>query len=124
MSIWTLVNAQVRIDHFGDCIKSEIEKELGEISTFEEPCCTIIPKGSEGSLEYTIIDHKDEHCLDRYIVSVYGNLRDYNHEREIRDWFNNFLKKFDIRQAVLQINIQDDTYIYVWSDSEERLLIR
>lgn len=131
MSIWTHVNGSVRIDdiRFGGIVSSEqIKKALGDVIHFDNiriDTVTDLPMGTEGSLEYFVWVNPDVCCIPSYTVGIFGDLRDYNEEeaKYIFVWFENFLKKFIIRSAVLQVETEGSKPIVaVWDGENECLL--
>ena len=69
-----------------------------------------MPKGSEESLDYRVIENPDENAICAYTVVIFGDLRDFGKDNinEIKDWWKDILSKFDmVRQAVLQIQPED-----------------
>ena len=113
MSIWTHVNGSIRIDSFRSNKSNEIErlKEiLGHINYYygEWDDYTKLPCGSEGSLEYEIIENKDSSCLDSYTIVITGNLRCYERFDEIEKWFRNVFEEIEnsfcgIRMCILEV---------------------
>lgn len=112
MSIWTHVAGVIRVDWlriFDDDGKAEIEKIIGK------PCLyndwypeTTIPCGSEGSLEYSIHENPNKHALAAYVVSIWGDLRDYDNVDAIGEWFKDICVKCGaVRNAVIQIECEN-----------------
>lgn len=112
MSYWTNVSGLIRVDslRFGEPSKSDKEhiiKVLGEIYRFgDEYKDTILPCGSEGSLQYELLGGENEHAAV-YVIPIWGDLRDYGEDMDkiqyIEDWFNNACSQLDIRQATITI---------------------
>ena len=118
MSIWTHVNGQIRIDdmRFGtdsnlSIIKNIIGNTCDYHSTDEEWEKCSVPTGSEGSLQYSIIENPDKSSLAAYTVAIWGDLRDFSDKDvdKIRVWFDKILNSSGlwIRQAVLQIEVEN-----------------
>ena len=115
MSTWTHVCGSVRIDDMSflkqkrNQIK-DVEKILGKMCTWNnwyDKCK--LPMGSEGSIEYKVIQNTDEDSLARFDILIYGDLRDYDDLEEIKNWFISLKEKFEnnesfmcIRDAVLK----------------------
>ena len=130
MSIWTHVAAIIRIDSIkgfgmGPESKEEIEKVLGPVAEFNGSdedwnSCTL-PRGSEGSLQYTIWENGDEHCTDAFTVSVFGDLRDYEETEPIEKWFNEFCGKFPlIRQAICVVEVEyGETKVFQYKEESK-----
>ena len=121
MSYWTHVNCIIRVDEvygykadagmlrdlFKTCIYDSSEKEFAECN---------VPCGSEGSLQVSIWTNPSEYGVDRYTVSIFGDLRDYEETRhqEIVEWLNHMIqdKELMIRDGVLTINGKTYRYEY------------
>lgn len=114
MSIWTHVAGIIRIDVLvlrptsAESYRKEFEERFGKISTFDDPCDTIIPKGSECSLQYRICDSNDDSCMARFHVDIWGDLRDYDKgdTPEIVEWIKKATKGLAIRDAVISIHTE------------------
>lgn len=124
MSTWTHVNAHFRFNLFSieNCDYnnvSEIENYLGPIKTFKdillgsknfkryynEDCK--LPTGSEGSLRFKV--HLDKTGSKEYVnISFFGDLRDYDSQESIMDYFKEFLNDkgvyVDLRSGVVTIS--------------------
>ena len=86
----------IRIDDLDRCLGDKVEN-----LDFEK--LIQLPRGSEGPLDMTVWVNPDEHRLDGYTVSIFGDLRDHDSADEIIDWFKETCAKFDddVRQAVI-----------------------
>lgn len=123
MSTWTHVVGCIRIDGiphgFEDCDKVEdIEKIFGPMCLYdawnEE---STLPRGSEGSLQYRIIEYYTG--LPWLAVPIWGDLRDYDSVEEIKEWFNGILSKLDfrVRDAVLHVQVEcEEPVILTYKD--------
>lgn len=118
MSQWTHVCGLIRtdfIDFGGDdpVAKSErekIEEALGPISSYEHRCDTNAPSGSEGSLQWEILESGTRY-INRFNIAIWGDLRDYGDRDEdideIRRWFKNVCEScMMVRDAVLHIHVE------------------
>ncbi len=93
MSTWTHIHGCIRIDGIpalDNSIQERVRDALGKTCEFDSPeeswdVCNV-PCGSEGSLQYQILTVGDGMVL--YTVAVWGDLRDYEDEQAIIDWFN------------------------------------
>lgn len=121
MSQWTHVAAVFRIDDIrvigSDMTTEDIEKVIGKPFTYDDICednvdvedgAKLLPYGSEGSLEYSFYKNPKENCLAAYVLTVFGDLRDYGGFDELETWFKECSDKFNIRQAC--ITIEDEYY--------------
>ena len=111
MSVWTHVAGVIRVDSMRgvlptpDFDKIFIKSLWGDTN---ENCN--MPMGSEGSLDFRIIENPEKDSLAAYTVVIFGDLRDFGVDDipEIKDWWARVLKKCRmIRQAVLQIQPAD-----------------
>ncbi len=112
MSVWTQINGCIRIDGIevlDPSMNKKVLEILGRTCSFEDPeeawdACTV-PCGSEGSLQYKVL--KVGGGLVLYTVPIWGDLRDYDDEQEIIDWFNRVTvdNGLMIRSAVLEYQI-------------------
>ena len=124
MSVWTHVAGNIYLE---GADKKLLDSLLGEQIIFDYDNfdkeewsrlykTSVIPKGSEGSLKYSILaPNRDDapHYYDRGIIAIWGDLRDYSDTEEIKKWFENIIYHEDvfIRQAVLQIQSMDSVVI-------------
>lgn len=120
MSIWTHVNASIRIDslRFEDSSKINFE-DLLIVSTYENPNpATNLPCGSEGSLEWSLWENPSESSLAAYTLSIFGDLRDYDSQNQSKliDWWKKLLKNFSVRQAVLQVEFEDEESCHIYNE--------
>lgn len=119
MSQWTHVAAVFRIDDIrvigSDMTTEDIENIIGKPFTYDDMCewnvdetSKLLPHGSEGSLEYSFHKNPKENCLAAYVLTVFGDLRDYGGFNELETWFKECCDKFNIRQACITI---EDEYV-------------
>ena len=113
MSQWTHVNASIRFDGILDS-RLPTEEQLGEIIQFEdEDYNTILPCGSEGSIEYAIYRNPRGSSLAAMVVTWWGDLRDYNDVDEIMNYFNKIIVGRSIRSGIIEIDVEYGfTYVY------------
>ena len=104
MSVWTHVNATIRIDGLS-------YDNLPKINEYT------IPEGSEGPLT---VDYKITGTgMVLAILNIFGDLRDYNGTEEILAWLNNLLKECIIRSGLLEIDVENDKcYLYSYDSNE------
>src|SRR3990167_5577525 len=124
MSIWTHVVGCIRVDGIPDLGARihTIEKILGPICTFDNwNDASILPRGSEGGLQYRIIEYHTG--LPWIVIPVWGDLRDFDDTETIKAWWDEILLKLQwIRDAVLRVQVEGrEPLIWAWkfSDSEE-----
>ena len=118
MSAWVHVAAIVRIDGF--CHENEAE-HFDEL--FGKECLwdsdesvwkdarehpeKYLPMGSEGTLQKTVWINPKEHHMDRYTVSIFGDLRDVWSGEWIIKWFKEKLKAdVWVRQATITVDCE------------------
>jgi len=124
MSQWTHVNGSIRIDHlkvmsdytdlnskFKTCGFTDDEIEWKECN---------VPCGSEGSIQVNIWENPEDHHLAAYTVNFWGDLRDYDNEQELVDWFTKIIKSHMIRDAVMSIRIEYQSYSVYVSQYDEK----
>lgn len=70
----------------------------------EHPDC-YMPFGSEGSLHRSVWVNPDDRHMAAYVVTVFGDLRDYDDVGEIREWFTKVCGRCAIRQAVCDVRV-------------------
>jgi len=97
MSQWTHVAGIIRYD--GNADFPHIRK--GYIEALEKN----VPKGSEGPLEWRIWDNPDLDSMAAYVVTIWGDLRDfYEHDLDTLElWFRQCVEpeNFLVRMAIL-----------------------
>ena len=120
MSQWTHFVGNIRIDGIPGAHKiEELEAILGPISTYEdwvEDNKVLLPNGSEGSLQYEIIEYSTG--MPWITVPICGDLRDFGSDEDIigaKQWWRKLLKDINdkdcgyIRDAVLRIEVEGQT---------------
>lgn len=124
MSQWTHVNASIRFDSIMG-LKAPTEKELGRICRWADEDTSHwdnpdLPCGSEGSIEYKIIQNPDESCMAAFVVVFWGDLRDYDNVDEVIAYFDRITKDKMIRQGVLEISVEyQQSKVYVFDNEKE-----
>gem|GEM_PF-2960052 len=129
MSTWTHIAGTVRINSISEIdgdIMQKIKDYLGEVVDFNSPeevwDKSTMPQGSEGGIKYILSEDPRQvsFCAD---LRDYPSDSDYHSERTVEaiiTWFEEFLKNFWIRQAVIQINVEygDEVILFTYSDAE------
>jgi len=99
MSIWTHVAAVIRVDALrlagfpkGRDLLTALAKDL--------PC------GSEGPLEYTIRVNPEHHHLAAYVVTIFGDLRNYGSAQPVIDWLQEVTRGQMVRQGLAEISVE------------------
>lgn len=111
MSQWTHVNACIRFDdiRLAGLAKGQPDMKVG-----------LIPEGSEGPLEVTIIENPDLHAVAAYVALVWGDLRDFGKEsvQEIIDYLNAVVDGRAVRSGVAEIDVEYSDAILLRHDHE------
>ena len=142
MSWWTHVAGIIRFDHFifdedeqltNDDFDNIIGKEVlwhSDQSVWddaEKNPDKYLPYGSEGSLQKNVYINPDTSHVPAYVVSIWGDLRDFNDPGRIIEWFEDKCKWIDhyldigIRQATItaENGIKTLNYTYGYGVKEE-----
>jgi hypothetical protein len=123
MSTWTHVVGSFRIDGMPGLTGEPYAGDLNEEYNIESvkaklgPMClfhawnedSTLPRGSEGSLQYTVEEYGTG--MPWVVVTVWGDLRDFHAEdiRHIKSWWKHTLGKFSmIRDAVLYVKCESE----------------
>ena len=144
MSTWTHVAAVFRIDGlkvdlYGAMINGRVRPRWDEVTgraihecevltddsyelrwnaddwkDYDEHQEQFMPTGSEGSLQRLVWENPDTSCMARYTVTVFGDLRDYNDQQAIHEWFDGVCEKCIIRQAVCNCEVGGTSYTWEW----------
>lgn len=127
MSKWTHVSGVIRIDDFSFISRRKrntsktVEKIIGPMCLFEKwNNDSKLPTGSEGSVEYKVIQDKDESSLARFTVVFYGDLRDYDDLQEIKEWFIKLREEIEASDNEM---IYRDAILKAWVESTDKPLI-
>ena len=112
MSIWTHIAGVIRVDCIRCICKQPDFNKIFVRELWDENTSGLcnMPMGSEGSLDFRVIENPDKDSLAAYTVVVFGDLRDFGVANipEIEDWWNRVLEQCGmIRQAILQIQPED-----------------
>ena len=120
MSVWTHVTGVIRIDsiRISDDIPN-FDKYFGKEWTFddmwddepaykefEENPDAFMPYGSEGSLTKSIWINPDRSEMASYVVTIFGDLRDYDTPEDIISWFKDCCKNVWVRQAIITVETE------------------
>lgn len=116
MSQWTHVAGTIRIDCIDhEEVKEQINNILGQTWKYGDavdPDTEYAPYGSEGSIQYIITENPDESSITAFVVTFYGDLRDYDNDEKIIAWFEKACDAFYIRQATITINVEGQKIVY------------
>lgn len=88
-------------DMFGE----EWRKYRESVMDAEEHPDGYMPFGSEGSLHKSVWTNPDESHMAAYVITVFGDLRDYDDVDAIKKWFIDSCRKCSIRQAVCDVKV-------------------
>ena len=131
MSIWAHANGVIMLDgiffrdeDYEKSINILKNKILGEIVTYYDSINSdsdaYMPCGSEGSLDYNIIE-----CSGYTNIVICGNLRDYDELDKLKDWYVNILNKiekdtsFYVREHVFQAKIEYGEQIIIFKPHDK-----
>lgn len=126
MSVWTHVAGMIRVDsfRFKDTQKPDWNRLIGRPSLWgsigeterylEKHPEQRMPSGSEGSLNFTVWENPDDSQISAYVVSVFGDLRDYDDTAAIIEWFKKVCSRLWVRNAVIEAACGDGNP-QVWS---------
>lgn len=116
MSQWTHVAGTIRIDCVDhDEVKEQLKNVLGQTWKWGDNVDSdteYAPYGSEGSIQYTITENPDESSIAAFVVTFYGDLRNYANDAEIIAWFEKACDAFYIRQATITIDVEGQKKVY------------
>lgn len=132
MSNWTHVAGIIRVDYIKwdeDTPELDFDKLIGkechDYDTFvdaDKHPELYLPMGSEGSLQKSVwINPNDSDCT-RYVVSIFGDLRDHDSADEIIEWFKNKCESLGgkVRQATITVyNECYETKSYTYGEEEK-----
>ena len=65
-----------------------------------------MPTGSEGSLQRLVWENPDGHAAAQYVITVFGDLRDYSDLGAVRKWFEDVCKRCNVRQATCTCEVE------------------
>ena len=119
MSVWTHVAGVIRVDSIRGLMPAPKFDKIFVKSLWGDNNISNMPTGSEGSLDYRVIENPEESSIAAYTVVIFGDLRDCDADRtqDIKDWWERVLSEFDmVRQAVLQICPEDGESVILKKD--------
>jgi hypothetical protein len=122
MSIWTHVIGSIRFE--GLIGAGDQAPDLGNQCEFDDDeeiwdKCDI-PLGSEGSLKTTLWTNPDDCCLARWTATIFGDLRSYEDEDEIIDYFNRIVEGKFVRQGCFSFHVGDSPQRLFVYDREKK----
>lgn len=95
MSQWTHVAGVLRLDAMRmigplkneDDVRAMIGKTCQYDSPMEDWTACTVPCGSEGSIQYQVIELNPDNYTASWVVAIWGDLCDYSDVREIASWW-------------------------------------
>jgi len=116
MSQWTHVNGAIRYDRLRGLTElndlDEIKKLLGNTvewnsSEYEWKNCNV-PIGSEGSIQYHILENPDKSAVAAFNILIFGDLRDFGRKEvdTIKEWFEKVTINQEVRNAIIEVNVE------------------
>lgn len=114
MSTWTHITGTIRFDGIADLMPSP---ELGNTCNYSSEeklwdSCNV-PCGSEGSLQHNLQTNPDS--MAKWVATFWGDLRDYEDEEEVINYFNRIVEGRMIRQGIFSFEVESRgcrTFIY------------
>lgn len=94
----------------------ELRRNADDWKLYDEHPEQFMPTGSEGSLQRLVWENPDKSRAASYTVTVFGDLRDYNDQQAIHDWFDGVCEKCIIRQAVCNCEVGGTSYTWEWEE--------
>lgn len=129
MSVWTHVIGCVRVEAFtpDESLEKVVKDILGPISRFGKSVDTILPCGSEGSLQYKIVEY--DKGMPWIIIPIWGDLRDYGSGDmiEFEMWWNSLLNQLKgtgltwIRDAIIRVSPEDEDHVIILLEDGEKV---
>jgi hypothetical protein len=102
------------------------ESELAFANPYDLLSKSKIPTGFEGPIKYAIVENSDKQNLDRYAVTIWGDLRNYDNVEEIFDWFADITLDYVVRSATLLVEVEGETdahqFTYDYNDGDPCML--
>lgn len=113
MSQWTHVSGTIRFDGFRSV--GQQPPDLGSTVGFDDPegdwdACDV-PCGSEGSLQYQIIENPHLTATAAWVAVFWGDLRNFgeNAEKDVQtivDYFERIVKGAHLRGGVFDVQVE------------------
>lgn len=124
MSQWTHVNASIRFDGLLG-MGLPTKAELGEVCRYEDEDISswddsILPCGSEGSIDYKIVRNPNTNSMAAMVVVFFGDLRDYSDSTGILEYFKRITEGKMIRSGILEIEVESSEPLLYRFDKEDR----
>lgn len=109
MSTWTHVCGVIRFDGLSILGESH-EPDCGNTCSFEDDSeawdkCNV-PCGSEGSIQISKWTNPCSSSMARWTYSIFGDLRDYENDQEIIDYFNRIVDGKYVRQGCYSFEVE------------------
>lgn len=84
-----------------------------------------IPCGSEGSLDFRVVENPNESALAAYVVTIWGDLRDYQDIDEIINYFRRITEGKMIRGLSASIEVEGRDWVTLtWANEKLVVLTR
>ena len=128
MSVWTHIIGSIYIDtmaFLGKNFEKVLKEKFGRTVSFSDSQrkwnrCNV-PRGSEGSIQYKIIrggesgtsySGGEKEAVDyRWIVTIWGDLRDYDTPKEIIQWIEQATKGLFVREGIIKLYVEGQDHI-------------
>lgn len=102
MSNWTHINASIRIDDLFVLKEQTLQEILDDL-----------PAGSEGQLEYQLWTNPHINHATKHTLNIFGDLRNFNDDNYIEEWFNKLCSRFYFRGAILEIDNTSNAFVII-----------
>ena len=116
MSVWTHVVGVIRYDSFYNDEPDVVITGGSRNVEFQLAHCNI-PCGSEGGLQISKWTNPSMSSIAKYVITIFGDLRDYDDEEEIINYFDEITKGQFVRQANFTIMVEGNkSRVFVWDN--------
>lgn len=96
----------------------ELQRMRRDLEDYDAHPEQFMPTGSEGSLQRAVWVNPDKSRAGRYVVTVFGDLRDYEDHAAIKEWFDEVCGRCCLRQAACTCDVNGDTRTWTWEEEE------
>lgn len=103
-----------KVIHYSDWLMYdtyEYERAERDYREYHKHPNRFIPTGSEGSLQRLVHVQRSGNAVT-YVLTVYGDLRDYDDAEAIHEWFDNVCERCSIWQAVCACKVNGKSYVW------------
>ena len=142
MSQWTHVCGCIRVDTIPLHVlglrdydfENLLKKQFGETWSYDDENeedkydkCSV-PKGSEGSIQYKIQKTGSENNMTWGLITIWGDLRDFDDPQEIFEWIKKSCDSkdelFSIRSCCVEVYVESNMRYLIFADQEEQIIMK